>query len=304
MSDQFAAIFRRRPNDGWFRAGRYDVTTTDIVCALSVFTMFVWGLAGDLWNRLVFVPFLVRDFEVWRVVTWPVATRPDLWALLGIVFFWLFGQQLEALFGRGKFVTWVLILTLAPAVILTLLGPLDNSIDFMGQFGLSTLFLGGIWVYAATYPGVKWFEIIPLWALAAAFTVLNLLQFTGTDQTGRVLFLLVSIAVALVAGRSLGLATGWPIPHLPLDGVGAGSSGRSKKKPKPKRSAGSPKSRGVVQGPWKNAPAPMPPPTAPSPADQAELDSLLDKIGANGMDSLTGDEKKRLNDLSKRLRNN
>ena len=45
------------------------------------------------------------------------------------------------------------------------------------------------------------------------------------------------------------------------------------------------------------------PPSGPSPADQVELDSLLDKIGATGMDSLTNDEKKRLNDLSKRLRN-
>jgi hypothetical protein len=47
----------------------------------------------------------------------------------------------------------------------------------------------------------------------------------------------------------------------------------------------------------------MPPPSGPSPADQIELDALLDKIGANGMDSLTGAEKQRLNDLSKRLRN-
>jgi len=303
MSDQFAAIFRRRPNDGWFRAGNYDVTTTDILCGLSVLSMFLWGLFGDAWDKLPFAPVLVRDFEVWRLVTWPIATEPAIWPLLGIVFFWLFGQQLESLFGRAKFVTWVLALTILPALILTLLGPLDNSIDFMVQFGLSNLFLGGIWVYAATYPGVKWFEVVPLWALAAVFTVLNLLQFTGTDQTGQTIFLLVSIVVALVAGRSLGLATGWPIPHLPLDGVGSGSSGRSKRKLKSKRSSGSSKSAGVVQGPWKNAPAPAPPPPPPSPADQIELDSLLDKIGANGMDSLTSDEKKRLNDLSKRLRN-
>jgi len=210
------------------------------------------------------------------------------------------------LFGRAKFVTWVLALTIVPALILTILGPLGDSIDFMIQFGLSNLFLGGIWVYAATYPGVKWFEVIPLWALAAVFTVLNLLQFTGTGANGQVIFLLVSIGVALVAGRSLGLATGWPIPHLPLDGIGTGSSGRSrrKSKPKPKRATGSSRSGGVVQGPWKNAPAPAPPPPPPSPADQIELDALLDKIGADGMDSLTGDEKKRLNDLSKRLRNN
>ena len=36
----------------------------------------------------------------------------------------------------------------------------------------------------------------------AVFTVLNLLQFTGTDQTGQTIFLLVSVAVALVAGGS------------------------------------------------------------------------------------------------------
>jgi hypothetical protein len=300
MSDQFAAIFRRRPNDGWFRAGRYDVTTTDILCVLAVVSMFLWGLFRDAWNRLPFAPVLVRDFEVWRLVTWPVATEPAIWPMLGIVFFWLFGQQLEALFGRGKFVTWVLALTIVPALILTIIGPLDNSIDFMLQYGLSNLFLGGIWVYAATYPGVKWFEVIPLWALAAVFTVLSLLQYTGTDQTGQVIFLLVSVGVALVAGRSLGLATGWPIPHLPLDGIG--SSGRPKKS-KRRRPTGSAPSRGVVQGPWKNAPAPTPPPSPPSPADQIELDALLDKIGANGMDSLTGDEKRRLNELSKRLRN-
>ncbi len=39
-------------------------------------------------------------------------------------------------------------------------------------------------MYAATYPGVKWFEVIPLWALAAVFTVLNLLQYTGNDADG------------------------------------------------------------------------------------------------------------------------
>jgi hypothetical protein len=212
MSDQFAAIFRRRPNDGWFRAGRYDVTTTDILCALAVASMFLWGLFRDAWDRLWFAPVLVRDFEVWRLVTWPIATEPAIFPLLGIVFFWLFGQQLESLFGRAKFVTWVLALTIVPAVILTVLGPLADSIDFMIQFGLSNLFLGGIWVYAATYPGVKWFEVIPLWALAAVFTVLNFLQFTGTDQTGQTIFLFVSIGVALVAGRSLGSRRGGRSP--------------------------------------------------------------------------------------------
>ena len=56
----------------------------------------------------------------------------------------------------------------------------------------------------------------------------------------------------------------------------------------------------VVEGPW-SAPAP-PQSTADAAAAQVELDALLDKISATGLDSLTTDEKRRLNELSKRLR--
>ena len=315
MSDQIAAMFRRRPNQGWFHAGRFDVTGTDIVCALGVVSMFMYGISADLFNKLVFYAPLVREGEIWRLITWPIATEPTVWGLLGIVFFWLFGQQLEALFGRGKFLAWILAVTIIPALLLTALGAIESNFDFASvEFGLSSLFLGGIWVYAATYPGVKWFEVIPLWALAAVFTVLNLLQYSGVDATGKVVFLLAGVGVSLVAGRSLGLATGWPIPHLPLDGVGSSRKPRQSKPKKQKK----PKSRGtsggssagsssstVVEGPWRSGPPPMPPSSSgpPSAADQEELDTLLDKIGATGMDSLTAAEKQRLNDLSKRLRN-
>jgi hypothetical protein len=50
-----------------------------------------------------------------------------------------------------------------------------------------------------------------------------------------------------------------------------------------------------VQGPWQ--------PTSPDEiARQARIDSLLDKIAATGLDSLTADERKWLNDASKRSR--
>jgi hypothetical protein len=310
MSDYLQAMFRRRPNDGWFKTGKYDATTTDIMCGLAIVSMFIYGLGRSLFLRLIFFGPSVRDFEFWRVVTWPIAEQPTFFGLLGVVFFWLFGQQIEALFGRNKFLVWVLCVAIIPAVVLTLLGALNNEFDATSaDLGLGTMFLGGIWVYAATYPGVKWFEVVPLWALAGVFTALRLLQYSGDRATGAVLFLLVSIAAALFAGRSLGMATGWPIPHIDLSGVGSGSSSTSRNStsrgPKRKRSKG-PKSSGgmkVVNGPWKNAPPPTAPLVGPSAADQAELDGLLDKIGESGMDSLSGPEKKRLNDLSKRLRN-
>ena len=132
MSDYLAAMFRRRPNDGWFHAGRYDVTTTDILCALAVFTMFVYGIAGTSTFDRLDLQLAPRSasFEVWRLVTWPIATPPDFFPLLGVVFFWLFGQQLEGLFGRNKFLVWVLTVTIAPAVVLTFLGALSDNIDF------------------------------------------------------------------------------------------------------------------------------------------------------------------------------
>lgn len=38
--------------------------------------------------------------------------------------------------------------------------------------------------------------------------------------------------------------------------------------------------------------------------DQHEVDQILDKIAVVGMDGLTADEKKRLNEASRRLRKN
>ena len=314
MSDQIAAMFRRRPNQGWFHAGRFDVTGTDIVCALGVVSMFMYGISADLFNKLVFYAPLVREGEIWRILTWPIATEPTVWGLLGIVFFWLFGQQLEALFGRGKFVAWILAVTIIPALLLTALGALESNFDFASvEFGLSSLFLGGIWVYAATYPGVKWFEVIPLWALAAVFTVLNLLQYSGNDATGKVVFLLAGVAVSLVAGRSLGLATGWPIPHLPLDGVGHSRKPANQSKPKKQKK---PKSQAlerfvrwsssatVVEGPWRTGPPPMPPRRPARRRRPIRRSSTpCSTRSAPPAWTRSRDEKKRLNDLSKRLRN-
>jgi hypothetical protein len=313
MSQYFAAMFRRRPNEGWLRVGKYDATTVDILCALAVATMFIYGASLSLFEKLLFFAPEVREgFQFWRLFTWPIATQPDLFALLGIVFFWVFGQQLEGLFGRNRFIVWIAAVTLVPSILLTILGAFSDSLDFGSvNFGLSTLFLCGIWVYAGTYPNVRWFEVIPLWGIAAVFTLLNLLQYSGARAGGQIIFMLSAIAAGLSIGRSLGLATAWPIPHIPLGGAPGGSSSGSSRKQRPTKPKRRPK-RGdlgarVVDGPWQSGSqsAPTGPPLRPpaSAADQAELDGLLDKIGSNGMDSLSSTEKARLNELSKRLRN-
>ncbi len=316
MSQFFSSLFHRRQNDGWFRVSRFDATTVDVICALAVGTMFLYALNPGWFFSLTFIPDAVTSFEIWRLVTWPLVTPPNVFALISIVFFWSFGQNLEGLLGRNKFLSWVVAVTLVPALLLTVLSLIipDTAFTVLRlrdlEFGIGTLFLCGIWLYAATYPRVRFFDIIPIWAFAGIFTLLDVLSYTGNRALGKIIFLFTAIATALLVGRSLGAATGWPIPHIPLGATGSGGTrnARRSKPPKSKRNKRGDAGQRVVDGPWRKetsatAPPPSSAPPAASPADQAELDGLLDKIGADGMDSLSGAEKKRLNELSKRLRN-
>jgi hypothetical protein len=158
-------------------------------------------------------------------------------------------------------------------------------------------------VFIAQYPFARFFFGIPAWALGAVFVGLEILQLIGLRNERGIVFLLISIATAMVAARSYGLAEALPwIPALPLPGAAPRSSAPARQRrtpaPKPQRPA-APRGR-VVEGPWSgSAPAPSP---ADAAAAHAELDVLLDKISATGLDSLTAEEKRRLNELSKRLR--
>jgi hypothetical protein len=305
MSQYFAALFSRRPNDGWFRVSRYDITTVDILTALAVFAMLISIL--PVWDLLPYDNVDIRGGQIWRLVTWPIAEFAGFFSIIGVAFFWSFGQQLEALFGRAKFLVWIAAVTLVPAISMALIGLAGDGFALRRpDLGLGMLFLAGIWVYAGTYPNVRWFDVIPIWAVAAVFTLLRIYAYGPAGS----LFVIIAIGTALSVGRSLGFATAWPIPHIPI-GVGARSGGvrkqkRSKPSP-PKRPKRGDAGQRVVEGPWRRDPetsAPkVVPATGPTPDDQAEMDQLLDKIGGEGMDALSGEEKQRLNELSKRLRN-
>jgi hypothetical protein len=140
---------------------------------------------------------------------------------------------------------------------------------------------------------------------------LQFLVLLGNRDSDGLAFLVMIIVTAAVAARSYGLATHLPwIPRIPLPGSGVGGSAKPSRPsgptrgPKPqrrrRRSAGGGTPGSVVDGPWT---PPTPPRAGPDAiAAQAELDALLDKISDGGLDSLSNDEKRRLNELSKRLR--
>jgi membrane associated rhomboid family serine protease len=273
----------------WFRLGQLDVTTTVLVTLMCVAAMFVWAIDRSVLAWLALIPSRVLQGEIWRLVTWPIPTEPTLWTIITLAIFWYFGREIEGLLGRNRFAWFLLTLTLVPAVVATILN--------LPQAGIRPLQFAVFLVFIAQYPFARFFFGIPAWALGAVFVGLEVLQLVGMRNERGIVFLFVTIATAAITARSYGLATSlhW-VPVLALPGSG---TERAKPAKNPRRSGRSPRGT-VVDGPW---PAPAPSfPTPDSVAAQAELDMLLDKISASGLESLTGDEKRRLNELSKRLR--
>jgi membrane associated rhomboid family serine protease len=292
----FSVPGRRNAGDPWFRIGTLDVGTTILVILLCVAGMVLWAFDDQrLWLELVLLPDEVRAGQLWRIVTWPIANEPSIWTVISLAIFWYFGREVEGMVGRTKFAILIALLTVVTGVFGVLL-----DIDL---FGIEPVELAVFLIFIAEYPYIRFFFGVPAWAIGAVIVGIQILQYLGTSNEERIILLFVSIATAALTARSMGLAQSLPwIPKIPWPGTGGGSRRRR------------PASRGggdVVAGPWtsprsgptRGAPLPQPPPPTASDRDQAELDMLLDKISANGMDGLTADEKRRLNELSKRLRN-
>ncbi len=267
---------RRGPNDPWFRIGTLDIGSAALLALMCVVSVFVYAIDKTQLFRLALLPNKIRSGQVWRVLTWPLANGFDqqlLWVAVSIAVLWYFGSKLEEQVGRRR-MAWYLVM------VIVIPGLVGTALD-LDQAGVHTIQLVVLLTYIAEYPNVRFFFGIPAWALGAVYVAAEILQLTG-DRAGRhLLFFLVSLLVGALAGRSVGMLEGFP--WIPKIGV-------PQRHRQPKRS----RRPAVVTGPWGG-------PSSVS-ADQSELDDLLDKISAKGMDSLSKSEKQRLNDLSKRLR--
>ena len=274
-----------RRRDGWFRVGNIDVTTTALLCLLSVASMFLWALSSSLVETLVFIPAEVRSGQLWRLVTWPIASAPSIWVLISIVFFWIFGHYTEELVGKSRFAGLVALVVVAPAAIVTLVPGLGST---AGAGGLSLLGTVMLVLFAAERPNAPFFFGIPAWLIAAIFVGLDVLRFLGERWWGTLVQELLMLVFALVMVRQWGHVS--DLSFIPVFGKPRPSSGRSTKPASSgKRRAQSRDFDRVVTGPW----------TGPSLSDQAEMDRLLDKMNSVG---LTDAERKRLSELGKKLR--
>lgn len=284
MPGRFSISFpgRRDHDDPWFRIGTLDVTTAVLVPLLCVVSMFVWSASPALLAHLDLWPPDVRAGQVWRVVTWPLANEPDFWTLITLAIFWYFGRELERMVGRVRFL-WLLVwLAVVPGIV-------GTALDLY-QAGIRPIELAVFVVFCLELPQVRFFGAVPAWGFALAIVGVEILQLIGLRDSDGIVLLAVSLATALLVARSFGLLSHYAwIPNLRPGSARTG--GRPERRRKQSKGGSA-----VVNGPWQGS-AP-----AHSADEQAELDALLDTINARGFDSLSREEKARLNELSKKLR--
>lgn len=278
---QFSVPGNRGPSDPWFRVGNVEVTTTVLVTALAAISFFIYAIDKTLLEGLVLFPSDVRSGQVWRLLTWPLVNPPSIWNLITLAIFWWFGRDLEAQMGRVRFLWFLLAMTLGGGLLATLLNVALAEFRYIE--------LGTFVAFAAEHARARFMFNIPAWVIAAVIVGLDVLQLLGDRLVELLLVELFILAIALVVSRSFGLATDAPwIPKIPLGAAGSGSSGNQAKK---RTGKGKAKLAAV--------------PSAPRGLDitaQMEMDVLLDKISAGGVESLSSAERKRLDQLSKQLR--
>ncbi|HRE02606.1 MAG TPA: rhomboid family intramembrane serine protease [Ilumatobacteraceae bacterium] len=286
---RFSMPSHRDRNDPWFRIGLIDVTTTLLIAALCVASFFVYAADQTLLFHLFLIPSenrltgSVLGGQVWRLVTWPIANEPSIWTAIAIAIFWYFGSQLEAALGRVRYLWLIALTVLIPGLVAV---AVDTQV-----WGIRTLEIAIFVLFVLDNPRMPFFFGLPAWILAVVIVGIDILQLLGNRQTGYLLVYLVALATAALVARCFGMLADYPwLPQI-VDRSG------SRRRVRQRTGRADASHQTVVSGPWPSAP-----PTYTPMQDQAEVDRILDKIAAVGMDGLTADEKRRLNEASKRLR--
>lgn len=298
--------FQRYDDHGWFKVGQVEVTTSVLLAASSLIFMVLGVIAAAIFrDPLFYDATLVREGEVWRVVTWPLSNGVSIWLLLSAAMMYLIGGDIERELGRRRFAWLIGALVVVPAVVTV-------GFEYVGAAGISRLVSPLFVVLVLWHPTIRTFFNIPLWAVVVVFEVFDLLQIldlrnAGAPIGGLLTFWAASLAVAALGARALGITEFTQIPKIPLPQFVTGDpyqkANRAREKQQRKQSKGSGGSGGGLRRHKDPAPViPIRPEARLDRADQADMDWLLDKISASGMDSLTPDERRRLDEHSRRLR--
>ncbi len=223
----------------------------------------------------------------WTLVTYMFVHAGFLHVLFNMIALFFFGPPVEERLGSGEFIKLYVICGLGGAALSFLLRVFTGPTMIVGASGA---IYGVMLAYAMFWPDAPIYiwGILPVKAkwLLAAFVAIDLAGALGVGGAGVAHF-------AHLGGLGAGFL------YLKSAGLGVALTTRARKLFRPKLTV-IPGSAGTPPKPGRRARA--------SAAEQErildDLDRILDKISRSGMASLTPDERKTLDDASKRFRQN
>lgn len=297
MADRYSfqsPFSRGSGGDPWFSLGSIAVNTTTFITGLGLIGIVLSVVeqnSGAITGWLSLTEGALTRGQLWRFVTYPIP--PDsayFWALLGLLFFYMIGNQFEALLGRRAFTSLMIMIIVVPALLGVAVGILTGSSII--SLGLSLPFLGIAAGFAAANPQARSFFNIPFWALVAFIFVVQLLTFLSRGSLPALVMLLSTGAIGLIMTRSLGFSN---VEWIPAVGLPPSMTGQGAPAPsRPKKSAR--RSKRAKNTHLQSVPAPT------TRASEAEIDALLDQVNEQGLNSLTKQQKQTLERHAKEMR--
>lgn len=279
----------RYPHEPWFHIGSLGVTTTWLVVFTSIVGLILFAVMGSqgVLAGLALIQPNLAELKLWTLVTWPFAyPQFSIFDVLAIFFFWYFGSDLERNeLGKVRF-AWLLVAFTAVLSFLTVVfGAVLDPSYLLAGLGMLEMMVVLLWI--AQWPDRMFMFNIPAWLFGVILVGIQLIQYLGYRSWVMLLVFVVGLAVNAFVARQFGLLDRFPwIPQV------AGGPGQ----PKPAKPAKAKKRKSgptVVTGPWESSTVSK---------DDQRMDELLEKIHAEGADSLTSKEKKELMQLRERRR--
>jgi membrane associated rhomboid family serine protease len=246
------------------------------------------GAQGFLTEWFAFHPSEVLT-RPWGIVTY-MFVHGDFWhILLNMLVLFFFGPPLEAMWGGREFTKFYFLCGLGGVVLSFLLAPQA------GLIGSSAAMYGLMLAFAMNWPTTPiyvWgiFPVQARWLVAFLFVVSLVSAFGNPGPGGGVSHL----------AHLGGIVTGFI--YLKLDWRASAKLDRLKKSTRVRRLAIVPRDEAEEEGAGQSMGAPA------ARVDERHLldavDRVLDKISAEGMSSLTADERRLLDEVSRRHRTN
>ncbi|MFM7375758.1 MAG: DUF6576 domain-containing protein [Chthoniobacterales bacterium] len=249
--------------------GRVPVFATTIIVALYVVSMVVVTLllasdAKEVLSKLTFDSGAVlRDWELWRCLTYAFVNPPDPWFIIALVMLYIFGRDVEQFLGRTGFIRlYVGLLLLGPSLLIAATMATGRDFTLTQGWANFAVFIA----FAALYPGAQLLFQITAKVFEWVFLGINVLQLVAMRQWPEMTVLLATSALAWYAIRH---------------GAALNFDFLTRLRPVSHRT-GRPRLRV------------MPPPDHPPADPHRIIDPLLDKISRDGIGSLTRREREQL----------